>query len=40
MKEIPIGKDFCLYGKTFIITGVLDSLERDEATKLITQYGG
>ena len=39
-KEIPEGNEFCLYGFVFIITGVLDSLEREEAAALIQQYGG
>ncbi|PRP78722.1 hypothetical protein PROFUN_13361 [Planoprotostelium fungivorum] len=39
-KEIPEGKPFCLLGKGFHITGVLDSLEREEAADLIQRYGG
>eukprot|EP00466_Bigelowiella_natans_P015023 jgi/Bigna1/66835/fgenesh1_pg.2_\ len=39
-KEIPEGKPNCLQGLTFVITGTLDSLERDEAGDLIKQYGG
>lgn len=27
-------------GKTFVITGQLESLERDDAKNLITKYGG
>lgn len=34
------GADNCLEGLTFVITGVLDSLERDEAKLLIERYGG
>ncbi|KAG2465355.1 RFC1 factor, partial [Polypterus senegalus] len=39
-KEIPQGADNCLEGLTFVITGVLESLERDEAKSLIERYGG
>ena len=34
-KEIPIGSKDCLTGCRFVITGVLDSLERDEAAHVI-----
>ena len=34
------GKDNCLAGLTFVITGVLDSMEREECTDLIKGYGG
>ncbi|XP_040822182.1 replication factor C subunit 1 isoform X1 [Ochotona curzoniae] len=39
-KEIPKGADNCLEGLTFVITGVLESIERDEAKSLIERYGG
>ncbi|XP_037814691.1 replication factor C subunit 1 [Lucilia sericata] len=39
-KEVPKGKPNCLAGLTFLITGVLESLERDEATSIIKEYGG
>uniref|UniRef100_A0A1A9WWE9 Replication factor C subunit 1 n=1 Tax=Glossina brevipalpis TaxID=37001 RepID=A0A1A9WWE9_9MUSC len=39
-KEIPEGKPDCLAGLTFLVTGVLESLERSEAEDLIKQYGG
>lgn len=39
-KDLPIGKENCLDGKKFLITGVLDSLERDECKDLIVKYGG
>ncbi|XP_014782963.1 replication factor C subunit 1 [Octopus bimaculoides] len=39
-KEIPTGAENCLEGLTFVITGVLDSIERDEAKSLIERYGG
>ena len=39
-KPIPEGAENCLEGLTFVITGVLDSLERDEAADLIKKYGG
>ncbi|CAL1278243.1 unnamed protein product [Larinioides sclopetarius] len=39
-KEIPEGEEDCLAGLTFIITGVLESMERDDAKSLIEKYGG
>ncbi|XP_046753824.1 replication factor C subunit 1 [Diprion similis] len=39
-KEIPTGANNCLAGLSFLITGVLDSLERDEADDMIKKYGG
>ena len=37
---ICVGAENCLEGLTFVITGVLESLERDEATDIIKKYGG
>ena len=34
------GAESCLEGLTFVITGVLESLERDEASDIIKKYGG
>ena len=34
------GTENCLEGLTFVITGVLESIERDEAKSLIERYGG
>ena len=34
------GKENCLMGMTFVITGVLDSMEREECADLIKSYGG
>ena len=34
------GAENCLEGLTFVITGVLESLERDEAKSLAERYGG
>ncbi|KAM3939842.1 replication factor C subunit 1 isoform 2-T2 [Leptodactylus fuscus] len=39
-KEIPQGADNCMEGLTFVITGVLESIERDEAKSLVERYGG
>uniref|UniRef100_K7FN75 Replication factor C subunit 1 n=1 Tax=Pelodiscus sinensis TaxID=13735 RepID=K7FN75_PELSI len=39
-KDIPQGAENCLEGLTFVITGVLESIERDEAKSLIERYGG
>lgn len=38
--NISQGKTTCLANLTFIITGVLDSMERDEAADLIRAHGG
>lgn len=34
------GEENCLEGLTFVITGVLESIERDDAADLIQRYGG
>lgn len=34
------GKPDCLQGLVFVLTGVYDSLDREEAAELIKQYGG
>ena len=43
-KEIPEGSENCLTKNNkplaFVITGTLDSLEREECENLITKYGG
>ena len=36
----PQGGDNCLEGLTFVVTGVLESLERDEVRSLVERYGG
>ncbi|MCO5572607.1 hypothetical protein L7F22_026364 [Adiantum nelumboides] len=39
-KDIPEGAENCLVGSTFVISGTLDSLEREEAEDLIKRHGG
>nr|ASF90187.1 hypothetical protein SPAR06058 [Bartheletia paradoxa] len=39
-KEIPEGKPNCLAGLTFVFTGELESLAREEAADLAKRYGG
>lgn len=39
-KEIPNGKDNCLAGLTFVLTGVYESMEKDEAAQVIKDFGG
>ncbi|XP_078402409.1 replication factor C subunit 1 isoform X1 [Cetorhinus maximus] len=39
-KEIPRGAENCLEGLSFVITGVLESMERDDAKSLIERHGG
>lgn len=38
--NVPQGADNCLEGLTFVITGVLESLEREDAKSLVEKYGG
>uniref|UniRef100_A0A671TH35 Replication factor C subunit 1 n=1 Tax=Sparus aurata TaxID=8175 RepID=A0A671TH35_SPAAU len=39
-KEIPQGQENCLEGCVFVVTGVLESMERDDVKSLIERYGG
>ncbi|KAK8795481.1 hypothetical protein WA158_000138 [Blastocystis sp. Blastoise] len=39
-KAIPVGEEGCLEGLAFVLTGVNDSLEREEMKELIEKYGG
>ncbi|ALC45390.1 Gnf1 [Drosophila busckii] len=39
-KEIPKGAPDCLKGLTFLVTGILESMERDEAASVIKGFGG
>ncbi|XP_062420458.1 replication factor C subunit 1 isoform X1 [Pungitius pungitius] len=39
-KEIPLGAENCLEGCMFVLTGVMESMERDDAKSLIERYGG
>lgn len=39
-KPIPIGKKDCFAGLKFLVTGVLDSLDRDECKNIVEKYGG
>lgn len=39
-KEVPIGAENCLAGLTFVFTGLLESLGREEGTELVKRYGG
>lgn len=36
----PEGAENCLAGMTFVFTGVLDTLSRDEAQNIVKRYGG
>lgn len=38
--ELPEGQDNCLLGKSFVFTGLLKTIGRDEAAALVKQYGG
>ncbi|XP_064816872.1 replication factor C subunit 1-like, partial [Oncorhynchus masou masou] len=39
-KPIPTGAENCLEGCVFVISGVLESMEREDAKSLIERYGG
>nr|CAG4641095.1 EOG090X0AVC [Eulimnadia texana] len=39
-KTVPEGKEGCMTGLTIVVTGVLDSLQREEAEELVKKYGG
>ena len=39
-KERPTGAPNCLAGLTFVFTGLLDTIERNEAQNLVKRYGG
>ncbi|RPA86218.1 DNA replication factor C, large subunit [Ascobolus immersus RN42] len=39
-KEIPTGKENCLAGLTFVFTGLLDTLSREDGQQLVKRYGG
>lgn len=39
-KEIPRGEENCLAGLTFVFTGVLETLGREEGQALVKRYGG
>jgi len=38
--EIPEGENNCLLGKSFVFTGLLKTIGRDEAIALVKKYGG
>jgi replication factor C subunit 1 len=39
-KEIPTGQENCLVGLTFVFTGILDTISREEGQELVKRYGG
>ncbi|KAH7351130.1 replication factor RFC1 C terminal domain-containing protein [Rhexocercosporidium sp. MPI-PUGE-AT-0058] len=39
-KDIPTGADNCLAGLTFVFTGLLETLSREEGQELVKRYGG
>ncbi|GAB6018816.1 replication factor C subunit 1 [Chamberlinius hualienensis] len=39
-KEVPQGAENCFKGLTFVITGVLESFEREDLSAIILKYGG
>ncbi|XP_037773561.1 replication factor C subunit 1-like [Penaeus monodon] len=39
-KEIPEGEPDCLQGLVFVLSGVYESLDREEASELIKRHGG
>ncbi|RDW82063.1 hypothetical protein BP6252_03175 [Coleophoma cylindrospora] len=39
-KEIPQGQENCLAGLTFVFTGLLETIPREEGVELVKRYGG
>ncbi|KFY01127.1 hypothetical protein O988_02896 [Pseudogymnoascus sp. VKM F-3808] len=39
-KEMPVGADNCLAGLTFVFTGLLETISREEGQELVKKYGG
>lgn len=39
-KEMPVGTENCLAGLSFVFTGVLETLGREEGQALVKKYGG
>ena len=39
-REMPTGAENCLAGLTFVFTGVLESISREEGQALVKRYGG
>ncbi|OXV09713.1 hypothetical protein Egran_02535 [Elaphomyces granulatus] len=39
-KDVPVGADNCLAGLSFVFTGILDSIGREEGQSLVKRYGG
>ena len=39
-KQIPVGADNCLAGLTFVFTGELETLSREDGQQLVKRYGG
>lgn len=39
-KEMPVGEENCLAGLTFVFTGLLETLAREEGQELVKRYGG
>lgn len=39
-KELPVGAENCLAGLSFVFTGILETLGREEGQSLVKRYGG
>lgn len=39
-RDMPVGADNCLAGMTFVFTGILETLGREEGQELVKRYGG
>jgi replication factor C subunit 1 len=39
-KDLPTGEENCLAGLTFVFTGILQSLSREDGQQLVKKYGG
>ncbi|TVY41592.1 Replication factor C subunit [Lachnellula subtilissima] len=39
-RDIPTGQENCLVGLTFVFTGILETISREEGQELVKRYGG
>ena len=39
-RPLPVGKDNCFAGKTFVQSGELETLTREQVKDLVMRYGG
>lgn len=39
-REVPEGAENCLLDMTFVVTGEMETLDRNQITEIIKRYGG